>query len=193
MAALSRIGSVAARIMSSDTSTSASPIRIRPVWRVLDCSPFRNNTTPTSSNSGTSHVARTSRICVTMAEPRSAPRNIARPTATVSVPLVAKLVTSSATAVELCSRIAASAPVPAAKGGLPEERRNQVRNSVLNARCTPVRMILTDHNSRAAAPARFRIKVSKAAPSVILKCAFLGTGWHVCKQIWRYQAVMLLT
>jgi hypothetical protein len=79
-------------------------------------------------SNGTSQSTRTSKICVTIAEPRSAPRKIANPTPTDSVPLVEKFVTKSATAVELCNTIAAKTPVPAANVGLSELRRNQVRN-----------------------------------------------------------------
>ncbi len=114
--------------MSSDTSTKASPINIRPLWRSFGCFAFKKMLIPTSSSNGTSHSARTSRICVTMAEPKSAPRKIASPTAALSPPLLAKLATSTATAVELCSNIAATTPLPAAKVTCSALRRSQMRS-----------------------------------------------------------------
>ena len=147
------IGSVALRIISSDTKISASPIRMRPIWRVLLPSPRKKTTTPTISSSGIRMGCRTIKSCVTRAEPTSAPSKIARPVAVTTPPLEIKLDTRTATAVALCSKTAAPIPVPAASNLFLAEWRSQMRMGAAKPRSTPVRTNRTAQISRAAAPA----------------------------------------
>ena len=147
------IGSVALRIISSDTKINASPIRMRPIWRVLLPSPRRKTTTPTTSNNGIRKGCRTIKSCVTKADPTSAPSKIAKPVAVATPRLETKFDTRTATAVALCNKMAAPTPVPAASNLFLAECRSQVRIYAEKPRSTPVRTSRTAQINRAAAPA----------------------------------------
>ena len=54
MGGLSRNGSVAPRIMVSDTNTSARPVTMRPVCFTVRLRPLKNSPIPTSNSSGIS-------------------------------------------------------------------------------------------------------------------------------------------
>ncbi len=147
------MGFVAPLIMSSDKKISARPIMIRPIWRVLLPSPRRKIVTPITSNNGIRIGWRTIKSCATTAEPTSAPSKTANPAAVVNPPFETKLETITATAVELCSKIAAPIPVPAARNWFLAEWRSQMRTGAANPRSTPVRTKRTAQINRAAAPA----------------------------------------
>ena len=145
-------GPVAARIISNNTKISASPIRIRPIWRVLALSRMKI-TTPIKSKSGIKIGWRTIKSCVKIAEPTSAPNKIVKPTAVATPPLATKLDTKTATAVELCKNTAAPIPEVAANRRFLAEWRNQIRKGAAKPRSTPVRTNRTAQIRRAAAPA----------------------------------------
>jgi len=145
-------GLVASRIMSSETKIRASPIRIRPIWRMLPA-PRRKIPTPISSSSGIRNACRTINSCVTKADPTSAPSRMTKPAEAASPPFETKFETKTATAVELCSNTAAPIPVAAARNLFLAECRSQIRRGVAKPRSTPVRTSLTAQIKRAAAPA----------------------------------------
>ncbi len=90
-----------------------------------------------------------------MADPRSAPSMMARPAARPMAPDDMKPARSMATAVELCMRIAATAPVAAAETRFVVDRRSQRRSCRPNALSKPVRTRRTAQIRSAAAAAMF--------------------------------------
>ena len=97
-----------------------------------------------------------------MADPISAPSSRASAALPPSVPAATKDTASIATAVELCSRIAALPPKAAARSALWSAVRSPARSRGMNARSTPVRIMRTAHSSKATEPARLRTKTTMA-------------------------------
>ena len=146
-------GPVAIRSISNDTKIKDRPIIIRPICLVFEPLDLKNIHTPTSNKSGVRKDMRTIKICVTIAEPKSAPNNIAIPVAAAKLFFAKKFETRTATAVELWRNIAAPIPENAANNLLFVDCFNQLLRRFENPRSTPVRTNLTAQINKAAAPA----------------------------------------
>ena len=131
---------------------------MRPIWRILLRALRKNKKTPTNNSSGVKTAILEFKICATIADPKSAPRIIARPAVLPTDPAAMNPARSIATAVELCRKIAESVPVVVAVSLLSVDRRSQSRSCPPKALSNPVRTTRTDQINSAAADARFNTK-----------------------------------
>ena len=88
------------------------------------------------------------------AVPRSAPSTTASDPVTPMTPVAANPDTSNVTAVELCNIAAAITPANEFSTVERRDTMNTLRNSVPNARSTPVRTMRVEYNSRTIAAVR---------------------------------------
>ena len=134
----------------------AIPTRTRPVCLARGVFPLKNQYLPRSEKWNQPAQLK-DRICTTSAEPRSAPSTAAIPTEGVIRPVEAKPAVRTATAVELCSRIASIKPNVAdltlRLSACCSARRIFEPYALSIPDCTN----LTDQISRIAAATRFRI------------------------------------
>ena len=177
VAVLSISGAVAARSISSETKISPNPIRMRPDWRISLRELRKNKITPHSKKSGIKNSWRISKIWDTIAEPMSAPSNIAVPANNPTPPFVAKFDNKTATAVALCKHNAAITPLIRACSLFALDRRRKARSCTKNARSTPVRNRRTAQIKSAAAPAICSANKMMLESTINQSCVWIEQVW----------------